>query len=143
MAKDTCRKPNSSKKSKKALGVPMCPPVVPELTPPENSLTRDRFIEILKMGKRHKNPEITFWIDNDICLELEDAGEFAIAPEINLSFKVVGRCASTDSPEDVKRDLLGKYNFCKNCNKILPKMPDGYKGRSPKCPHCGFQDMRK
>ena len=33
--------------------------------------------------------------------------------------------------------------LCGNCGKPLPPVPDNYRGRSPKCSHCGHQDMRK
>jgi exosome complex RNA-binding protein Csl4 len=32
---------------------------------------------------------------------------------------------------------------CERCGRPLSLMPEGYKGRSPKCYNCGYQDMRK
>jgi hypothetical protein len=53
--------------------------------------------------------------------------------------------------QNKKLAVLDDYAFfdvenghpCEKCGKPLRKMPSNYRGRSPKCEHCGYQDMKK
>ena len=63
-------------------------------------------LELIKLLNRCKgNPEITFWLDDDIILSLEDIGEFNMSPEITIGFKVLGRCASRDKPNEIMKSI--------------------------------------
>lgn len=80
-------------------------------------MTRSELIKILRIPKRHRNPEITFWIDDDVELELERCGEFGITPEITIGFKILGRLWSKESPKAVKRSILRKARKKKSSSR--------------------------
>jgi hypothetical protein len=78
----------------------------------------------------HDDPEVTFWIDDDIFLELKDAGEFEFSDEMTISFTIGGRCWNLDSPEKVKKELIAKYPT--ELKKQVKKPKLGY-GNCPDC----------
>ena len=71
-------------------------------------MKKREFIKLLENAKRHRNPEITFWIDEDVYLEIESMGEFGITPEVTVSFKVGGRLWSKESRKTIVQQLKAK-----------------------------------
>lgn len=69
-------------------------------------MKRSELIKILRSAKRFKDPEVTFWIDDDVVLELKECGEFDIIPEITMSFRIARRLFSDEKPKTIKRKLI-------------------------------------
>lgn len=81
-------------------------------------LTRNELVRALKSAKRHKNPEITFWLGEDQELKLVNIGEFEIGNEMTFFFE------KTQSPVMKPLDLNSipdkwKKKFKKIQKKIL------------------------
>jgi len=68
-------------------------------------MKKREFIKLLENAKRHHNPEVTFWIDEDVYLEIESMGEFGITPEVTISFKVGGRLWPKKSRKTIVKQL--------------------------------------
>lgn len=65
-------------------------------------MTRSGFIKILRKGKKHKDPDITFWL-GESKLELESMGEFGVTQEMAITFKKIENPPLLETPRLTKK----------------------------------------